>query len=204
MAVIGNRNTRQNPVASGRTGTQVIKFVPGPRVYINTAAVDLANVTIPYGKSNGTTPAGYTDLGIVDGFATITYNKEIKEVLTGIDQVLRQSYVGRKTASIQFSLSQFDDNAFETISGLTASVLVAGSSVNYQVGSEDIITKSLILVIQNKLDGKEIQLFNPACDLSFVFQENGDFLQLQATGNMKAFTASGVLTESFYSMTFYA
>jgi hypothetical protein len=203
MAVIGNRNSRQNPITSGRTGTQIVKFVPAPRVYIK-AADSITAATIPYVKSDGVTPAGFTDLGIVEGLATITYNKEIKEVLTGIDQVLRQSYVGRKTASIQFNLSQFDDTVFENISGLTASTIISGSTINYQVGSEDIITKALLLVVQNKLDGKEMQLYNPAADLSFTFNQNGDYLELQVTGNMKAFTASGAALESFYSLSFFA
>jgi len=143
-------------------------------------------------------------LGIIESVATVTYTKEIKEIKTGIDLVLRQSYVGEKTASIEFNLSQFDDNAFEQISGLTASTIVSGSTINYQVGSEDIVTKALLLVLQNKLDGKEIQLYTPSCDLTFNFQQNGEFIELQGQGKLKSFTASGASVESFFSMTFFA
>jgi len=163
-----------------------------------------APVQTHFVKSNGTTPSGWTDLGIIEAVATVTYNKEIKEVLTGIDQVLRQSYVGRKTAEIQFNLSQFDDNAFENISGLTASIITSGSVINYQVGSEDIISKALLLVLQNKLDGKEIQLYNPSADFSFAFVQNAEFLELQVTGKLNSFTASGSATEGFFSLTFFA
>jgi len=205
MAVIVNKNTRQNPITSGRTGTQVVKFVPAPRVYIkNEESITAAPVQAYFTKSNGATPSGWTDLGIIESVATVTYTKEIKEIKTGIDLVLRQSYVGEKTASIEFNLSQFDDVAFEQVSGLTASTVVSGSTINYQVGSEDIVTKAMLLVLQNKLDGKEIQLYTPSCDLTFNFQQNGEFLELQGQGKLKSFTASGSSVESFFSMTFFA
>jgi len=205
MAVVTNKNTRQNPITSGKTGTQMVKFVPAPRVYIKAEeSITSAPVQAYFTKSNGSTPSGWTDLGIIESVATVTYTKEIKEIKTGIDLVLRQSYVGEKTASIEFNLSQFDDVAFETVSGLTASTIVSGSTINYQVGSEDIVSKALLLVLQNKLDGKEIQLYSPSCDFTFNFQQNGEFMELQGQGKLKSFTATGSAVESFFSMTFFA
>jgi hypothetical protein len=209
MAVIANKNTRQNPITQGRTGTQVVKFVPAPRVYIGTAeSITAAPVETHFSKSNGVTPSGgaitWFDLGIIESVATVTYTKEIKEIKTGIDLVLRQSYVGEKTANIEFNLSQFDDYAFEKVSGLSASTIISGSTVSYTVGSEDIVTSALLLVLQNKLDGKEIQLYTPSADLTFNFQQNGEFIELQAQGRLKAFTPNGSATEGFFQMTFFA
>lgn len=110
----------------------------------------------------------------------------------------------QKNADIQFNLAQFDDVAFQNISGLSASTIVSGSTVNYQVGSEDIITKALLLVLVNKLDNKEIHLYNPSCDFAFSIVQNGDFMELQVDGKLKSFTANGSATESFFSMTFYS
>jgi len=209
MAVIVNKNTRQNPVVQGKTGTQVVKFIPAPRVYISTEeSITAAPVQTHFIKSNGSTPFGggitWLDLGIIESVATVTYTKEIKEVKTGIDLVLRQSYVGEKTANIEFNLSQFDDFAFEQVSGISASTIISGSTISYTVGSEDIVSKSLLLVLQNKLDGKEIQLYTPSCDLTFNFQQNAEFLELQAQGKLKSFTPSGSVTEGFFQMTFFA
>lgn len=157
---LSNKNTRQNPVTSGRTGTQVIKFIPAPRVYVKAVdSISAAPVQNYFAKSAGVTPSGWTDLGIIESVATVTYTKTLKEIKTGIDLVLRQSYVSEKTAEIQFNLSQFDDNAFESISGISASVIISGSTINYQVGNEDIQSKALLLVLQNKLDGKFCPLY---------------------------------------------
>jgi hypothetical protein len=208
MAVITNRNTQQTPITLGRTGAQSIRFIPGPRVYMRTAdSTSAAPVQNYYTKSNGTTPSGWTDLGIVSGVVTLTYEKEIKDIETGIDQVLRLSYVGKKTAGIEFSLGQFDDVALETISGLTASVIVAGSTVAYKVGSEDLIQRAVMFVVQNKIDGKEWQFYNPNALLSFQILEEDDALVLKANGRLPAFQVAGAAgsdPELFIHSTIYA
>lgn len=204
MAVATNKNTRQNPLDQGKTGTQSIRFLPAPRVYIKAEdSLTAAPVQSYYGRSNGNTPAGWTDLGIVEGFATVTYTKDINEIRTGVDSVLRQSYVRQKNADIQFNLAQFDDSAFENISGLSASTIISGSTINYQVGSEDVISKATLLVLVNKLDNKEIHLYSPSCDFAFSIVQNGDFMEMQVDGKLKSFTASGSAAESFFSITFY-
>jgi hypothetical protein len=189
MAVIVNKNTTQTPLTSGSTGTQVIKFVDAPRVYIKTADVTATPVTT---KSNGSTPSGWTDLGGVNGKVRIAYEKEIREVRTGIDQVLRQSYVGQKSGSFEFVLDQFDDVVIEELSGINPYEVQAGSAYSFSLGSEDIVSKALLLVVQNKLDGKEWQFYSPNADLSFTLEDSGDQTVVRGRANLKAFSWNSV------------
>lgn len=186
MAVISNLNTQQTPLTTGRTGTQVVKFIDAPRVYVKTKDASPAPVTI---KSNGSLPSGWTDLGIVNGKVRIAYEKEIVEVRTGIDKVLRGSYIGQRTASFEFVLSQFDDIVIEQLSGISPSV--SGSALAlFGIGGEDIIEKALLLVVQNKLDGKEWQFYNPAAQLSFTIEDSGEETVVRGRGNLPFFTWS--------------
>lgn len=188
MALTNNLNTTQTPIASGKTGTQVIKFIAAPRVY--TKAVDATPTPITV-KSNGTLPSGYTDMGIVNGNARIAYDKEIEEIRTGLDQVLRQQYIRQKTASIEFVLSQWDDVVMEAVMGVTASQISAGSTYQFRIGSEDIVERALLLVVQNKLDQKEWQLYNPNAQMSFVYEEDGEAVVVRVRANLPAFTFGG-------------
>ncbi len=185
MAVITNKNTAQDPVASGRTGTQVVKFFDAPRVYIKTKDSSPTPIVV---KSSGTTPAGYTDLGIVDGKVKVTYSKEITEIRTGVDNILRSSFVRQRTGTFEATLSQLDDVVVENLSGVTPSVLLSGSIVQFALGAEDVIEKALILVIDNKLDGKELQFYAPAAQVSFSFEDSGDFSVIKMTANLPGFT----------------
>jgi len=205
MSIITNKNTTQTPLASGKTGAQVVKFIAGPRVYIKTAeSLTAAPVQNYYTKSNGSTPTGWTDLGIVIGNATVTYEKQTTEVRTGIDNVLRQEFVNQKNGTIEFNLGQLDDVALENISGLTASVIVSGSTVAYRVGEEDLTEKALLLVAQNKLDGKEIQFYNPRAMINFAIVENDNALVLRVTGKLPTFTPQGASVESLLHTTIFA
>lgn len=200
MPVISNLNTRQTPMtAAGQTGTQVIKFIDAPRVYIK--AVDVTPTPIIV-KSNGTTPAGYTDLGIVDGKLKITYEKSIKDVRTGIDQIFRAEYVDKKTLGFEFHLSQFDDVAMTQISGLTASVITAGSIVQFAVGSEDVIQRAMVLVSQDKLTGKEWQWYCPSGFIKFGYADNGNETYIQVNVDLPPFTYGAV--EQFAIQTIYS
>jgi hypothetical protein len=206
MAVIANKNTTQKGMSTaGRTGTQVVKYIPAPRVYVKTADA-LANTPVQnyFTKSNGATPAGWTDLGSVLGVAKVTYAAKVKEVTTGIDNYFRAAYFDGKTGNIEFELEQLDDVALEQVSGLTASVITAGSVVNYQVGQNDLNILALLLVVQNKLDGKEWQFYNPAAYLNFAFNDSGDALTLKTTGYLPFFTALGQTAESMISTTIFA
>lgn len=205
MAIIVNKNTTQAPLTPlGKTGGQVVKFIPAPRVYTrNSDSITAAPVQTYYTKSAGVTPTGWTDLGIVDGMAKITYDKKTQEVRTGMDDYLRAAFVGSKDARIEFSLQQFDDLNIELLTGFTGSVITSASIVNYQIGAEDLIQKALLLVVQNKLDGKEIQFYNPNAYLNFVFEEKTDGLMLKVTALLPSFTAAGQTSESFLSSTIF-
>lgn len=189
MPVITNLNTSQSPMASsGLTGAQVIRFINAPRVYIKDMDV---TPEPPATKSNGTVPDGWTDLGIINGNARLTYEKELKEIRTGLDNVLRAQYIGQKSATLEFTLAQFDDVVMTHLTGLTASQIVSGSAYAFPVGSEDIVTKALLLVMQNKLDGKEWQFYNPAAQISFAIAEDGEATVVNVTASLTAFLYQG-------------
>lgn len=189
MAVIVNQNTRQNPMAAaGQTGVQVVKFIDAPRIYIK--ATD-ANATPVTTKSNGTTPGGWTDLGIVDGKVKVTYTKQSKDVRTGIDQVLRAVYVDKKAIDLEFHLSQFDDVVMTQLTGITASVITSGSIVQFSTGSEDVVQKALLLVFDNKLDGKEWQFYSPNAYITLSFGDNGDETFVMGKAELPSFAWAG-------------
>jgi hypothetical protein len=205
MAIIVNKNTTQNPITSGRTGTQSIKFIPAPRVYVKTAdSLSAAPVQSYFTKSNGATPTGWTDLGIVRGTAKVTYDQKATEVQTGIDKVTRFAYTSERKGAIDFTLDQTDDAVLEQVSGMSASVVTAGSVVNYQFGTVDLSQLALLLVVQNKLDGKEWQFYNPNAFLDFSFDDSNNELGLKVNGIMPYFMAVGQTNQSLFSVTVFA
>lgn len=205
MAIIVNKNTTQVPITGGRTGTQSVKFIPAPRVYVKTAdSQTAAPVQTYFTKSNGTTPTGWTDLGIVRGAAKVTYDQKLAEVKTGIDNVLRFAYTNERKGGVDFTLDQADDTVLEQISGMSASVITAGSVVNYQFGTVDINQLALLLVVQNKLDGKEWQFYNPNAFLDFSFDDSNNELGIKVQGVMPYFSAVGVTNQSLFSVTVFA
>lgn len=207
MAIAINRNTTQSPMAGGgKSGSQVVKFIPAPRVYMKAADTPLSAVPVQkyYTASNGSTPTGWTDLGIVQGMAKVTYTKKTAEVRTGMDESLRAAYVDNKAAQIEFNLSQFDDVNLELLTGYTGSIITSGSVINYQIGEEDVVQKALLLVVQNKLDKKEIQFYNPAAYVNFNIDEVDNGLMFKVTADLPAFTPQGETAESFMSTTIFA
>jgi hypothetical protein len=191
--------------AAGRTGTQSLKFIPAPRVYVKTSDPQVnAPVQNYFTKSNGVTPVGWTDLGTVQGQAKIAYTQKVKEVTTGIDNYFRAAYIDQKTGLLEFSLAQIDDVVLETITGLTASVITAGSVVNYQIGQLDLNQLAILLVVQNKLDGKEWQYYNPCAYLNFAFEDQADHMDLKVTGYLPFFTANGQTKEGMLSSSVFA
>lgn len=206
MAVVSNKNFSGAPMLPvGRTGKQSYKFVPGPRFYVKEAD---ATVNTPvqqyFTKSNGITPPGWTDLGIVDGDLTVGYQVDLQEVRTGVDNVLRDEYVKQKTASFEATLSQFDDIVIETLTGATPSVIVPGSIVKYPLGSTDILNLAVLLVVQNKLNGKEIQYYNPDARITLSFEKSGDYQAVKVTGAFPGFVPAGASYEEFISTTIFA
>jgi hypothetical protein len=209
MAVIVNRNTTQTPMTTtGVTGVQVIKFIPASRVYLkapdSVTAAPVNTMAAYSNKSNGATPAGFTDLGIMNQDAKITYTKNVKKVQTGLDKFVQAVYVGDKTCVIEFSLSQMDEYLMAQL-GFTTSTITAGSSVNFQIGQEDVIAKAMIMVFQNKLDGKEIQWYHPAAQLTVTFDSKPEEAAVKVSADCIAFTAAGGYTiQSLLSATIFA
>lgn len=204
---IVNKNTRQDPVDTGLTGAQVVKFIHADRVYIKAADV----TATPTGeKSDGVTPMGWTDLGIVNGPVKITYSKTKVEVRTGIDEVLRDIYNTKKTASFQFDLSQVDDVVLGAVFG-TAGAHITGSpssgsvgaGYRFKIGKEDVVTKALLLVSQNKLDGKEWQFYNPAAFITFELKDSSGELVMTVTGDCPVFATDVDGEEAAFYMDIY-
>lgn len=186
---------------TGLTGGQVLKFIRAPRVYVK--APDVVP-SAPLSISNGTTPAGWSDLGIIEGNVKIGVEKKVSHVLTGVDGKLRGSYASEHMGTIEFTLDQFDDVAVGLITGIQASVITSGNTVAYNVGAEDLNSLAILVVLQNKLDGKEIQFYNPNASINFSFDDNGDMLTLKVTGWLPFFTQSGFSEESMLVMTIIA
>jgi hypothetical protein len=178
MAVISNLNTAQTPITSGLTGLQAVKWIAADRVYVKTKDGAATPITV---KSNGTKPTGYTDLGIVNGKVRVTYEKTDKEIRTGLDQILRARYVDQRTATFEFVLSQFDDAVVKEVAGVNPSTITSGSVYQFAIGTEDVVEKALILVSQNKLDGKEWQL-------SYTIEDNSDETVIRVRASLPAFT----------------
>jgi hypothetical protein len=115
----------------------------------------------------------------VRGSAKVTYEQKLAEVKTGIDNVLRFAYTNERKGGVDFTLDQTDDTVLEQISGMSASVVTAGSVINYQFGTVDLSQLALLLVVQNKLDGKEWQFYNPNAFFDFSFEDSNDAMGLK-------------------------
>lgn len=220
MAIIVNRNTQQTPLGTpvgSVTGVQSIKHIPAGRVYIKTApdstTATPVNLYAAYSmKSNGATPVApvgagvtggtYIDLGIMSTPGKLTYNKVQKKVQTGIDKITQLIYVESRDANLEFELDQLDDYLMTQL-GFTASVITNGSSVNFQVGQEDVINVAIIIVYQNKIDGKEIQWYHPSGALTVSFNSSADSLSLKVMCEMIAYQAAGASLLSLVSTTVF-
>lgn len=216
MSVIVNKNTQQTPLSGvGRLANQSIVHIESPRVYI------LANAGVPVAesltafpiqeyavKSNGVTPTTGTtftwlDLGIIDGALKITYQKKVKEIRTGLDQILRTEYTQMRTGKLEANLTQYSDYVFEKISGLTASVLQSGSIISYGMGQEDLLVAGLLFVSQNKVDGLEWQWAHPAAYINFEIANKNDEVQLKMTADLPYFTCAGQTVQEMVRTTVF-
>jgi hypothetical protein len=196
-----NRNTTQAPLsATGRTGQQSIKFIPAPRVYIGPPDYSTpANVLL--GFSNGNSPVGFKDLGIVEGSAKVYVSRSTNPIYVGVDRLLRTVYSQAINGNISFALSQFDDFALESVSGIAPLYASSGVYANYQLGGQDLIPVSLLLVSQNKLDGKEWQFYNPTALISFSIEPSGDAMVLKVSAILPAFSGIGNTKDQLLSVT---
>jgi hypothetical protein len=155
-------------------------------------------------KTNGTTPAAWTDTGVMEETGKITYTKSKKKITTGIDKVVRATYIESKEATMEFTLTQVDDLLLAAL-GFNASVITAGSTKNFQLGQEDVVQKALLMVYANKLDGKEIQWYHPSAELDVQIDEMNDAVVLKVTADLVAFMGAGGYTvSSLISATVFA
>jgi hypothetical protein len=204
MPILANAFTSQKPLsANGLTGTQILKLIPAPRVFIKATPDSQSAAVVPSLKANGTTPAGWSDLGVVDGNLKVGYQKKVKEVRTGIDNYLRAAYTNEKGGTLEFSLSQVDDTVLGLISGLTGSQITSNSIYTFHVGQEDLNQVALLLVVDSKLDGKEWQWYSPLVYLNFEFTQSGDALVLKATAILPFFTVVGQTAEEILACTIF-
>lgn len=194
MAVVSNKYTQQTPKASNST-----KLLLAQRVYI---APENTDYTDPTAKLSGTSePASpWVDLGIVEGSkATITYNKDIAYIETGVDRIRRGAYLRGKNASVKFQLTQFDMDVVAAVTGLTPKVVGSPAiGKKIMIGQEDVVVKSLLLVGSNKLDGKEHHTFMKNAAVSMGFAEVEDYTVLDMTAEMAAFTPNGETVDALY------
>lgn len=205
MAIAVSQFTAGAPLAAGGfTGTQSIKLIPAPRVFVKATPDSQTAAVVPSVKTNGSIVlAGWTDLGIVEGMAKVDYQKKPKEVTTGIDDVLRAAYIDSKHAQVDFELTQVDDSVMALISGLTASQITSGSIYTFHLGQEDLVQMAMLLVVQNKLDGKEWQFYNPLVYMNFTFNDSKDALTLKCSALLPFFTVTGQTNSEYLSSTIF-
>jgi hypothetical protein len=155
----------------------------------------------PTAKLAGTDPASpWVDLGIVkDSKILLTYTKDTKPVETGIEKVLRGTYVLGKKASASFTLEQYDIGTFTTVGGLTSTAVGAiGNKV--QIGQDDIVEGALLFCGTNKVDAKEFQHYTKKASLSWSIGEDGDARVLKVDAMLYSFLAAGETVEGFITM----
>jgi hypothetical protein len=204
MPVVSNAFTTGKPLtANGVTGPQSLFFIPAPRVFIKTTPDSVTAAPIPNVKANGVASnlVGWSDLGIVDGSLKITYTKKLKELRTGIDNYLRGAYVNEKGATLEFNLAQVDDTVMGLVTGLTASVVTSGSVYTFHAGQEDVQQFALLLLMQNKLDGKEWQWYHPSAFVNWEYADSSDKIVLKVSALLPGFTAAGQTAEEFIACT---
>jgi hypothetical protein len=195
-----NKNTTQNPsVAQGRTGQQSLRFIPAPRVYIAPPDYSPVPGTV-FPLSNGSTPSAFTDLGVVTGNASVQITRATAPVFSGVDKIQTGVVSQGISGGVSFSLSQMDDFLLEQLSG-TGPAYTSTGYANYQIGGQNLTPAALLLVVQNKLDGKEWQFYNPTALLSFSFDNQSDAMGLKVSGILPAYATSLGGPKSILSIT---
>jgi hypothetical protein len=76
-----------------------------------------------------------------------------------------------------------------TALGFVNSVITAGSTVNFQLGQEDVIQKAMLMVYANKLDGKEIQWYHPSAEIDVDIDMSSDAVVAKCNADLVAFIA---------------
>ena len=189
-----NKYTQGTPLSGAS-----IRAVIAERVYFHTSGTVYAD---PVAKLAGADPAGWSDMGIVkDSKVNLTYTKEVKPVETGIEKVLRGSYVMAKKCTAAWDLEQYDVDTIAMLTGLPV-VAVGAIGGKLTLGQDDLVEKALLFVGTNKVDGKEFQHYAKKASLEFSIGEDGDSRVLKVTSNLYSFLPAGDSVEGF--VTFYA
>lgn len=186
--------------ATGLTGAQVEFFIPASRIYLK--AIDVAPAA-PVLKSNGATPASWTDLGAMRNAAAVTYTKNTVKLVAGVDKKLRKVYTDALTGTFNCSLGQFDDVVLQQVTGLTPYTVQAGSIVRFPIGAESVVQSAVLLVDQNKIDGKEMQYYNPAAFLTFALEEVNGATCVKLTVDLPTFI-DAQSNEQLFALTVFA
>lgn len=190
---ISNKLTTGAPIYGvGNTGGPSIVFIPAARLYIKAPpdTVNGAPVQNYYTKYGGTTPAGFTDLGVIEN-VKIPYTKNYTDVQLGIDKRLYASYVSESKMEFTADLLQFDDYIVQQVLGLTPSIITPGSMVSFPIGQEAFAPRAMLIVFNNKIDGKECHFYHPAAPLDGAWDDSNDRMILKVTAKLPLFVAAG-------------
>lgn len=198
-SVIRNKNTSQvGMTAAGLTGAQTEMFIPASRLYIK--AID-ATPSAPALKSGGKTPTSWTDMGIMMANSKVTYQKALEKVKVGIDKRLVGVYDNETTGTFEMNLTQYDDVVMEQVTGLSPYIVQSGSIVRFNIGAEAVVQKAILLVSQNKMDGLEVQYYNPNAFMSFSIEDQDNAQVVKVTCDLPLFNMDGV--DQLFSQTFF-
>lgn len=188
-----NKWTQQPPLSGSST-----RVVLAERAFIAPSDTVYAD---PTAKLAGTDPASpWADLGIVkDSKILLTYTKDTKPVETGIEKVLRGTYVLGKKATATFTLEQYDIGTLALVGGLTPTAVGAiGNKV--QIGQDDIVEGALLFLGTNKVDAKEFHHYTKKASLSWSIAEDGDARVMKVDAMLYSFLAAGETVEGFVTM----
>lgn len=208
--IASNVNTMQDSLAN-----QSVKCILASRAFIAPAdeVGPGTKLNVGAGFNTSTAPGGnWTDLGaIMKSKVSMAYNKDYAEVRSGLDGVFRAAYVTSKTCEWNFALDNYDTTVLGLITGQPSSTINGGGaplSVGYRfwIGSEDIVTKALLIVGTNKIDGKEHQYWAKQALLKFAWEEDGDAVVIRVTATLRAASMTmtdGTARNNFYQVTIF-
>jgi hypothetical protein len=201
-SIISNKNTAQDVATfTGDIvgGSEVSFFIAASRFYIKASDAVPTPVAL---KSGGKTPTGWTDMGMMYGAGKVTYTKDTVKLKSGTDKILRKAYIGEKNAELEIILGQYDEGVLKNVTGLSPYTVSAGSIVHFSVGAESLVQTAVLLVQQNKTDGKEVQYYNPSAFVNFSLEEQDGSQVVKVNADMPAFQWAGDATgtTSLFSM----
>lgn len=129
---------------------------------------------------------------------------KVAQETAGLENTLRYAYLASLGASMSFTLGQVDDKILQQVSGLLPSVITQGSIVSYPLGSANLNQLAILLVMQDKLTGKETQFYNPKAYIAFDFDYTPDAKVLKCQAFLPFFTPINTTVDSVFSVTIFA